>query len=354
MRNRTDILNMNGWSMNKNYTLAAIGTAYIDIQAPVSVDFLDRFKLPIGSGAAASFATLNDIIRHLDAPLFLPGGPSANTAAGVAAFGHPVKFFGKVAEDSAGKVFVQDLIARGIDAGCEIIVPSATNSPLCAVLITPNGERTFAWNSGCADAFSSQDFVDFDFTQTRFLLAEHFLIPQSPCLLDALQRAAAAGCTTIINMQGFTTEDADPEWIRSILMPSVDIVIGNQLEMKVFRQIVATPTTPQQAFVTTKGENGAEFQTREQTIQVPARKPRILTNTVGAGDQFIAGLIYGLTEGFPVEQAMECGVRAATSILESIGARPPACQKTLQTEPFLDLQRPAIGLSRTDAPISSP
>ncbi len=47
-----------------------------------------------------------------------------------------------------------------------------------------------------------------------------------------------------------------------------------------------------------------------------------VVDTTGAGDQFAAGFLYGLTRGKPLDQCGKLGAIAAAEVISHYGARP--------------------------------
>ncbi len=54
-----------------------------------------------------------------------------------------------------------------------------------------------------------------------------------------------------------------------------------------------------------------------------------VVDTTGAGDQFAAGFLYGLTHGKPLADCGRLGSLAAAEIISHFGARPDVSLKTL-------------------------
>ena len=60
---------------------------------------------------------------------------------------------------------------------------------------------------------------------------------------------------------------------------------------------VSDITAQVDALVVTRGAEGSEIHTKDQTIQVPCAKPRAVVDPTGCGDAYRAGLIHGLLRG---------------------------------------------------------
>ena len=67
------------------------------------------------------------------------------------------------------------------------------------------------------------------------------------------------------------------------------------------------------------GERGALFCSRDRTFEVPAFKVRVV-DTTGSGDNFMAGLIYGLVRQQPIEHALRMAAAVAALSIQAVGA----------------------------------
>ena len=73
--------------------------------------------------------------------------------------------------------------------------------------------------------------------------------------------------------------------------------------------------------VTTYGEQGSEFDARGEVLRVPAAPAREVVDPTGAGDAYRAGLMLGLTRGFPLELTGRIAAQAATYAVEHLGTQ---------------------------------
>ena len=69
--------------------------------------------------------------------------------------------------------------------------------------------------------------------------------------------------------------------------------------------------------------------TADETIEVPAVTVDVV-DTTGAGDQYAAGFLYGISRGFDLHEAGMLGAAAAAEVISHIGPRPrrahsPSC-----------------------------
>ena len=72
--------------------------------------------------------------------------------------------------------------------------------------------------------------------------------------------------------------------------------------------------------IITLGEKGALAVTDGQTFHVPAPKVDVV-DTTAAGDAFIGGLVVGLSQGFPLAEAIRFAVCAGSLAVTRFGAQ---------------------------------
>jgi sugar/nucleoside kinase (ribokinase family) len=69
------------------------------------------------------------------------------------------------------------------------------------------------------------------------------------------------------------------------------------------------------------GGDGAYVLAAGDLVHVPALEVEVV-DTTGAGDQFAAGFLYGLTREMPLGVCGRLGVMAAAEVISHYGARP--------------------------------
>ena len=72
--------------------------------------------------------------------------------------------------------------------------------------------------------------------------------------------------------------------------------------------------------VITKGEKGAVCCVNNQVYSADAKVVNVV-DTTGAGDQFAGGFLYGLSQGYSINNCLEIGIRLASSVISHMGAR---------------------------------
>ena len=101
------------------------------------------------------------------------------------------------------------------------------------------------------------------------------------------------------------------------------VLIGNDHEMALIRERTgldeAALRERVEIVITTLGAHGSEIDARGEVLRVPAAPPREVVDPTGAGDAFRAGLMLGLTRGFPLDRAGRLAAQAATYAVEVLG-----------------------------------
>ncbi|MDD5585514.1 MAG: adenosine kinase [Alphaproteobacteria bacterium] len=311
-------------AQNEKYCAVAAGRTFTDIIAHVTHAFLDEHGIPLDAGKAFDAETLQHIRSHLKDAQMAAGGTAANAISIVAALGGKAGFFGKVGRDDVGRFFLDDFDQRGVKLCCDPLAAEGM-SATCLCLLTEDGQRSFATHHGCADSYSPGDFAGFDFAAAEFFMIDAELLTRSaaePVIREAF--SAAKGKTRLVvslhNVNAWL-EEGHGERARFIA-GMADLVIGNEAEQTSFQKAVPLPHKPGQLVVTTMGARGAEARSQTETVSVPGQKPPVFVSSVGAGDAFTAGLLFGLSRNAGIGESLQLGVRSALAILGEIGARP--------------------------------
>ncbi len=313
----------------RKFDVVAAGRAFTDVIARVPAGFLEKWDIPRDAGREFDAATMRAIRASLQAPVMAAGGTGANMAATFAALGGRAGFFAKTGRDETGFFFLKDFEERGVALCCDPYIEGGA-SAVCLVLLTEDGFRSFATSSGCADSFEAGDFRNFDFASTRFFVVDAELLTlssSSGVLLEAMDFAKGK-TRLVVNLHNNRAWPDFPDVARYIA-GNADIVIGNADEFASFSEVMALPHSPEQAVVTTHGTDGVTAFHGGASFSVPAHRPERFVSSVGAGDAFMAGFLFGLSNGADIEKSLRCGIRAAVAVLKETGARPAGAVRVM-------------------------
>ena len=255
--------------------------------------------------------------------------------------GFPLAGVGLIGADAAGEWISRQCKLKGIDPAQLRIHPAAPTSYTDVMTVQSTARRTFFHQRG-ANAFLDDCHFDFAAAAPRIFHLGYLLLLDRLDQPDTihgtvaarvLQRAKAAGCQTSIDL---VSEDSD-RFKRIVLpaLPYVDYCFLNEFELerttgvRIRNQLKLDLKAVQTAagillragvreWVVVHFPEGACALGRDGrvchqgSLKIP--KARIV-GTVGAGDAFAAGVLYGLHEGSPMESALHYGVCVAAACL---------------------------------------
>ena len=311
-----------------------IGLSNIDLVAHVRDDFLIKHKAVKGAPRKfddLAFARLRAELPQYDA---IPGGCAANTVCGMAAYGVPARFYGKIGEDSFESLyrasFADYTVAYDVPAGSE-------ESSQCAVLVTPDGERTFVYTHGASWDLQAGD-IDTDLIATADMIVSEiymFEFGQNAEVAKLVFETAQQKKTPLTMKamdQDFGRRYAQK--IRALGDANIlDLLVGNHENLPSITGTTSLDDTLQAYkdwkcdVLLTANAGGAYFvsggEVKHYAVE-PVKNPR---NTTGAGDQFLAGFLIGRMDGKAPHECIDFAATCAKSILMHDTARPPLVNK---------------------------
>lgn len=236
------------------------------------------------------------------------GGCALNTASGLTRLGLRAAVAGKVGADAFGDFLLDLLDARGIGRAGVIRDPESSTSAT-VVLVSSDAERTFIHCPGASGAIRADELDPAVVYAGRALHIAGALVMEQ---LDGepaariLAEARARGLHTSVD----TVFDATGRWQRVLTcLAHADLVCLGLAEAQAITgereparaaawlrargaHDVAVKLGPDGCFVA-----GAGFEGPVPPVEVEA------VDGTGAGDAFVAGLLYGRLEGWPLERA---------------------------------------------------
>lgn len=313
--------------MNK---IIGLGNALVDVLAPLKNDeILKELELPKGSMTWVSedkLLRIRELFKHIPTSL-VTGGSAGNTIRALACLGADAGFIGKVGKDKYGDFYRQSLSDRGVDV--HLIVSPDLPSGVANTFISPDGERTFGDYLGAAASLCAEDLSADMFKGYAYLLVEGYLIQDHAMILRAIQLAKEAGLKICLDLASYNIVLEDRDFFRQLLEQHTDIVFANEEEAKAYTGEEAEAAVQAlgsicHTAVVKVGKQGSIIRRGSETVQVPATPVEKVVDTTGAGDYFAAGFLYGLTNGYTLEQSGKIGSLLAGEVIQVIGTELPA------------------------------
>ncbi len=312
-----------------SYDVYGIGNALVDVQSQVSDEILRQTGFDKGIMTLVDNDKQQDLLGQLDANAFnrCPGGSAANTIVGIAEFGGKAAYVGKVGNDSMGQFFLDEM--RGI--GISIEATPATDDPTgtCAILITPDAQRTMLTNLGASGVLSADDIVESEVEQSKYIYIEGYL------LCGPETRSAAYRAIELAQKHGvkiaFTASDpflvnTNREEIWDLVKGPVDMFFCNEEEARSLTGHEDSSDCAQEIHkhcenvALTLGADGSILMNEGDIIRIEGVSVEAV-DTTGAGDMYAGGLLFGITNGLDWQQAGKLASHAAGRIVSQMGAR---------------------------------
>ena len=314
------------------FDVIGIGNAIIDVIAPIEDDDLQSLDVEKGImqlvDRERSEYLLAQQAKRGKARL-APGGSVANTLAGIGRMGLKTAFIGRVADDELGQAYARDTQAEGTQFVNPPVHGGNLPTSRSIIFVTPDGERSMNTYLGISANLGPDDVEEQVFEGNRWLFLEGYLFDKpagKSAFLAAANACHKSGGQAGIALSDPFCVDRHRDDFRSLVSESLDYVIGNVHEWESLYQTnideaLRLATADCDTVICTRSGDPALLFRRGQRVEVPVHRVTPVDAT-GAGDQFAAGLIFGLASGCDLETAGRMGVMAASEVISHVGARP--------------------------------
>lgn len=229
------------------------------------------------------------------------GSSAVIFACGAARLGLKTAFIGIAGEDTFGRFMVSEMEARGIDTA-GIILKSGLDTGI-SVILARQTDRAILTYPGSIPELTLTDIDLSILSRSRHLhLASYFLLERlRPKIPQLFEKARQVGCS--ISMD--TNYDPTQQWNAGLLdaLKQVDIFLPNATEIKAITRaadlLKAIEAILQlgPAVAVKLGQDGAIAASPGGEVIRQQALPVEVVDTVGAGDSFDAGFIYGYLNG---------------------------------------------------------
>lgn len=326
--------------MAQSYDVAALGSAIVDVLAPVDDDFLLTHNIAKGVMTLIDEYRAEQLHAALGNPREIAGGSAANTMAGLASLGGRGVFAGKVKHDRLGQAFSASLK----DLGVHFTTRPAQDGPstaMCLIAVTPDGQRSMNTYLGAARELSTHDVDEKEIASAAVLYIEGYLwdAPKAKeACLKAIKQARRAGTKVAFTLSDpFVVGRYRDEFLK--ILGDLDIIFANEDEAKALFEVETFDTVLQAArnswhgiAALTRSEKGCVIAQREEVHVVDAWPLERVVDTTGAGDLFAAGFLYALTRGRGLAHCGKLASLCAAEVISHYGARPESSLSNLATK----------------------
>lgn len=292
------------------YEISVIGAGIIDIlAAPVSKEVFSSGSCPMDT-MKMSF-----------------GGDALNEAVILSRFGKKVQLITKVGQDEAGKR-VLDYMAENRLATESVKVEQGLETGINIVLIDETGERHFLTNpKSSLRKLALEDVEGFlDDTAPIVSFAGMFVSPLLTIekMKQLFEKIKERNRILVVDM----TKAKNKETLQDIkeLLPFIDYIFPNEEE-------IAMLTGESDPYINARiltergvgtavikcGEKGCVLSDKYGIRRIPALSVKRCVDTTGAGDSFVAGFLFGLSNGWDTGKCAKFANATASCIVEDYG-----------------------------------
>jgi sugar/nucleoside kinase (ribokinase family) len=274
------------------------------------------------------------IEKLVDSATLAVGSSAAIFACGAARLGLKVAFIGVCGDDVFGRFMLDEMQKRDVDI--QNVIVHVDGSTGLSVILNRGSDRAILTHIGLMSALRAENLTDGLLTQARHLhVASYFLQTKlQPDLPALFQRARSLGLTTSLD----TNYDPSEKWLGfDELLAVTSVILPNETEAKSLTGVdnvdeAATRLGRKVELAAIKlGAQGALGFTSSKKIKISSIPVKVV-DTVGAGDSFDAGFIYGYLNRWPIEKSLRlacvCGALSTQKAGGTDGQ--PALSETLK------------------------
>ena len=327
------------------FDVVGLGNAIVDVFASVEDSFLDEHDIRKNGMTLIDEDRADALVEAAPEGPQLSGGSGANTIVGISSFGGAAAYIGKVADDALGRVFRNDMVESGIPFDN----PPLKDGPAtarCIVFVTPDGARSMNTFLGASVLFSPEDVREEVIRDAAILYLEGYLFDQEAAkaaFVHASEVAKAAGRKVALTLSdGFCVERHRDSFLH-LIKNHVDLVFANEDEAlslyqtEDFDEAVSRMQADAGLAAITRSEKGSVVIGPDGAVAVPAAPVDKVVDTTGAGDQYAAGFLFGISRGLPLETCARLGHIAAAEVISHYGPRPETPYATLARKAGIEI-----------------
>ena len=255
------------------------------------------------------------------------GGDGLNEVMALAKLHQPAKLITKVGKDEAGSRIVDYLKRYEVDTSSLILDECSTSINI--VLVDDKGERHFITNPEGSQRKLSLKDIPIDAIEEgsivnlgSMFISNELSIQDMEVLFKELKQK---NCIVTADMtkpkQGETLED-----IKGLL-PYVDYFFPNEEEIAMLTgvkdpllNVMMLASAGAKCVVIKCGATGCIMGYEGHMYHIPAYKEAKCVDTTGAGDCFVAGFLWALSEGFDAIDCAYYGCALGSCSIEKLGA----------------------------------
>ncbi len=312
--------------------IVSIGNAMVDALQESEEDIIEKLGLNKSRMTLVDEERSHFLLRNMDKPTYAAGGSAANTAFWISQLGGEAGFIGKISKDELGEQFKLSLANTNL-TDYTVYGEEGVQTGLCAIFITPDGERTMNTFLGAGEFLSRDEINRSSILDAEIVYLEGYLWDK-PESKEAFKLAAKLNTETngknAITLSDVFCVDRHRESFIEFIKGSIDYVFCNEDELKALTQLESTKDAINyfkdhfkdvEQLICTLGAKGSIVISEGRELMYNAVDANVVDKT-GAGDFFAAGYLYGMQKKLSINDAAEIANKSAAHVISEIGVRP--------------------------------
>jgi len=312
--------------------IICIGNALVDSLEQIEEFVIDELNLNKARMTLVDKERSNFLLQNMKNPIYEAGGSAANTAYWISQLGGNAGFIGKISNDDLGKQFKSSLKDSGLN-DYTVFESEDNQTGLCAIFITPDGERTMNTYLGAGEHLSVDDLHIDAIKEAKILYMEGYLWdkPSSKsAFLNAAKINKESGGLNSISLSDVFCVEMHRDSFISFIADDIDYVFCNEDELNSLTLQSSTKESfvyfeenfPKvKELICTLGSDGAVILKNGERHSFEATETKVIDKT-GAGDFFAAGYLYGLQKELSIDKSANFANKSAAHVISEIGVRP--------------------------------
>ncbi len=305
-----------------------VGNPLIDIIVPVTDEDLSYLGIHKGTMHLIDEAKRMELIEFIGEKetTYSSGGSCPNTIITLSALGIPSALGGMIGSDKYGPIYRKTLTeSNALD---ELRVSSSpTGSSI--ILITPDSERTMNTYLGANRLFGPEDLAVETLKKAAFFHFTGYMWdtePQKRAIHKGLEIAKASGVKISFDIADPFAVSRNREAFISIIKDYADIVFANKEEARIlFNNYDAYECAKSMGkicalSIVKNGKLGSFVNDHRKIVSIPVQGGDPV-DTTGAGDNYAAGFLYGMSSGESIEESGNMASYLAGEIIDQVGAQ---------------------------------
>ena len=293
------------------------------VTVPVSVLIAGEINLDLILHDYSAFPSLGQEVI-VDECLMTLGSASAITAVGLSRLGVPVRFVGKIGQDSWGDQCLEEMRAAGVDTS--LVSRTQELQTGITVSVSSSADRALVTFPGAIAELRAEEIPDDAWKDVGHLHISSYYLQRclQPAIPDLFRQARERDMTTSLDPGG----DPAGQWQSGVreAIALVDLFFPNEVELEGIgadsssvKNLTELQALAERVNVIAKlGPRGCLTVTKEGVKSVPAPTVTVVDPT-GAGDSFNAGFLAAWLRRRTLVECMRDGVCCGSLATRGLG-----------------------------------